>query len=789
MIKKIYLTQLSHCDPGYTDIAINVIKKHVQHIRDAMDLCTRSEKNPEGLKFKWTCEEAWTVQVFLQQASPDERQQFFSFVQKGQIEIGGFFGTLQFELPSYEELIRSCDYSTKLSRQEGFAIQTAIINDVPGLPMSLAEILSGYEIPYLLWGPNTFRSLAGWTELPPLFYLQAKSGVKVLVWHNGQDRRIPPSEAEGFGSEYGFGDQYVISPYRAIKGMADQSNLEFKERGKAREQGRQALNSLLGRMEHDQYPYDAILLQCAADNRGPDKEFISTIESLNKDFSDLSFVIATPSDFFRYIENEYQSHIPAFTGTFIDSWSDGAGSMAKATAQYRKCQQQVSLLEAASATNGNFTQKNIQRIDDIYESLLWYSEHTFGLSGWNWQNKPKEDLIKSWADKSAYITRAQSLLTTLQCPAVSYTPTRNSNKQFVHQHNLVENSYYQIRYSQEGIIESIWDKELHHELIDKTSEYPFNGLIFAEMKGISDTVPAKGSGKYDPVQILPYIAHFRNPRVEIKEDTCELICDIQTTSTPVEITGQTRIVLHSDKKQIDFVNTIKKGENPEKEAIYFSFPFNLSKKKFKIFLEMTYHLLNFPEDLFSGSHSDFVGIQNFAAITNDQMTIVWLTEQAPLIELGNIQTFQWAGSTYKPENPWIFSYIMNNTWPTNFQLWQGGEFTFKYSLTTLANFNPASCYQFKQQVLFPERHVPAMAPEHVIFSDFHLNDDKSLDLRLFEVAGKSGTGTIHWPGAQKAFLTNLHGRIKQDLLVGQDHTIYFPYFPYQLINIHIRYKP
>ena len=42
----------------------------------------------------------------------------------------------------------------------------------------------------------------------------------------------------------------------------------------------------------------------AGDNRGPDRKIISTVKSLNEDFKDITFVLATPSEFFHYMKNK-----------------------------------------------------------------------------------------------------------------------------------------------------------------------------------------------------------------------------------------------------------------------------------------------------------------------------------------------------------------------------------------------------------------------------------------------------------------------------------------------------
>ncbi len=786
-IKKIFLVPMSHCDLGYTDLAADVRHKHVRHLRDVLALCQATENNAEGLKFKWTCEASWTVKEFLSRATETQKQSLFHYARTGQIEIGGFFGVLQFELASLEELIRCCEYSVSLARQDNFRIYSTVINDVPGFHSSLADVLGGYGIPYLLWGANAFRTLAGWTDLPCLFYLQSKGGNRTLVWHNGQDHRISPWDCIGFQSEYDFGDQFVIAPYRQAKGIQDDGNLSFAERSTAQAKGRQALDELLERMEYDRYPYDAILLQCAADNRGPDRELVTTVESLNRDYPDLTFVLATPSEFFRYLEKKHGPDIPAFSGDMIDSWSDGVGASAQATADYRQCQREIERLEVILARSGESLPKMLAKIRDVYENLLLYSEHTFGLSGWNWKTRNRQHLVQSWKEKCAFVGRAGEILKEIGRPE-SPRPGAISGDDLVCSQSMMENRYYRLTVSRSGRIESILDKELDRQLIVSDGEFPFNGLIFTSLTGISEDVPGKGAGKCDPVQSQVFVAEFRNVHMERLDDRVELTGEYVLDSAPIRIGGKSVVTLYSNEKRIDFVNTIYKEENANKEAVYFSFPFNLRKGNFRTHLEMPGHVLRFPEDLLSSSHSDFAGIQHFASLSDDDIAVTWLTHDAPLVEIGGIQTFKWAGSEYRPGSPVLFSYVMNNTWPTNFHLWQGGDFTFRYSLTSDRVFDPVRCYRFKQEVLFPEFAQFPICPENVILTGAHLNEDETVDLRFLEISGKAGVGSFSWPGAVRAGLTDLTGGQEASLPVSSSDDIAFPYSPHGLINIRISRK-
>jgi alpha-mannosidase len=53
----------------------------------------------------------------------------------------------------------------------------------------------------------------------------------------------------------------------------------------------------------------------------------------------------------------------------------------------------------------------------------------------------------------------------------------------------------------------------------------------------------------------------------------------------------------------------------------------------------------------------------------------------PLASFGDINRGKWPGE-FKPESGTIFSYVMNNYWHTNYRAAQGGQFTFRYVVTS-----------------------------------------------------------------------------------------------------------
>ena len=73
-IKTLYVVHHSHTDIGYTDLQERVVQSQVNYIRSALQLM----QDPKNDGFRWNCETWFCVEQFLQQATPEETEAFYS---------------------------------------------------------------------------------------------------------------------------------------------------------------------------------------------------------------------------------------------------------------------------------------------------------------------------------------------------------------------------------------------------------------------------------------------------------------------------------------------------------------------------------------------------------------------------------------------------------------------------------------------------------------------------------------------------------------------------------------
>lgn len=143
------------------------------------------------------------------------------------------------------------------------------------------------------------------------------------------------------------------------------------------------------------------------------------------------------------------------------------------------------------------------------------------------------------------------------------------------------------------------------------------------------------------------------------------------------------------------------------------------------------------------------------------MSAVVVPVDAPLITFGDIVRGNWPRD-FQPKSSTVFSWLMNNYWGTNFPAWQGGDFTFRYVLTSSQTFNLVEAKHFGIQESTPlektdvpqnlgtsqlptdEAGLLQIDTSNVLVSAWKIAEDGDGSiLRLQEIAGSASRVRIH----------------------------------------------
>nr|AIA11960.1 Glycosyl hydrolases family 38 C-terminal domain protein [uncultured bacterium] len=229
---------------------------------------------------------------------------------------------------------------------------------------------------------------------------------------------------------------------------------------------------------------------------------------------------------------EQLAGLPVVPYDLADTWIHGVGTMPREVARVRELRGKLLALETRAAIlewpqerqrgeDFPLARKIAPHIDQAYEELMLFGEHTWGLDvkstikrayGESFhearQTEPYMRLEESWRAKAAYVDRAEvafdkalKLLSEASgeghAVLKTSTPTDSSPVGLARrlknitkinitrgashiedeQRNVIENDYLRVEVDQfDGAIASLIDKRTEREWVDKMSSEPFGGL-------------------------------------------------------------------------------------------------------------------------------------------------------------------------------------------------------------------------------------------------------------------------------------------------------------------------
>ncbi len=383
-IKTIYIVPSSHYDRGFVVPPKQIVAMAARHVDEVLDA---AEKDPN---FRWTIESVWQVLAFLEESrgqgdilpgQPQRINDLMDLIRSGRIDLSPVWGSMHSEFMGTEELNRLVYDFAALRRTYSIQSETAMMDDVPGQPFSVASVLSGSGVRYLLVGANQF--VGGGTSLSPgkvPFYWEGPDGKRVLTWVSQSPRGGYTEGITDF-----FIDPFTGDPYLRIPGwkifdpkLEGKSPLEIMQTG---------IDRLLKRYTDAGYPYDAVLVMHLHDflHAGSVTNLERAVHLWNDAHETPKLRIATASEFFRYMEHKYGSVIPTVRGEWSGLWSEAKTSSPQISAMARRAHDEVpaaetlwsalAMQQSVPPPAGDFYK--------LYHLLFNYDEHSgAGNVGW-----------------------------------------------------------------------------------------------------------------------------------------------------------------------------------------------------------------------------------------------------------------------------------------------------------------------------------------------------------------------------------------------------------------------
>ncbi|WP_343044582.1 ROK family protein [Saccharibacillus qingshengii] len=355
----------SHTDIGYTERQEKIERFQIDFIRQALGILEKTKEGGQSddEKFRWTCETFWAVERFLEQASPEEREQFAQAVRGGQIELSGTYLNMT-ELPDYPLLRHIHSRAVAYAASIGHTVDSAMTADINGYGWGYARSLLENGIKHLFSCVHTHHGMFPLGRKQTPLWWEASSGERLLVWN---------------GEHYMFGNELGLCPGAlgkyVIRDEFDHASIDERHD----EIARVRMLRYLCKLEEEGYPYDFVpvmLSGLGTDNAPPNERIPGFIRSWNEQYGETIRIEMTGlHDFFERLKREDTSGLPVHRGDWPDWWSDGTASTAMHTQIFRDAQR---VLRQAEHLDPDRVVLAKTEIDKILQPLILYAEHTWG---------------------------------------------------------------------------------------------------------------------------------------------------------------------------------------------------------------------------------------------------------------------------------------------------------------------------------------------------------------------------------------------------------------------------
>jgi alpha-mannosidase len=794
--------------------------------------------------FRWTLDGSWVANQYLNGRSSQAREQFFEQVRHGSIVVPPEFANQHTGNASWEALARSLYGRHNLAREYKFPMADAAqIVDVPAYTWGYASVLHDAGIKYFVAASNSWRApgmlLGRWNEKSP-FYWEGPDGGRVLMWYS----RAYLQAHTLFGG-----------PWR-MESIRDSLPV-----------------FLQAYTRPDYTASTAIIFGTQLENTPLAKEQSEIVASFSHEYAWPKFEFATVHSAMQRIEHEWKGEIPVVRGDFGPYWEDGYGSDALHTAIHRENQHRIATAEiigTAVSSIDTRVRPDKAMLDDAWLNELLYDEHTWtyvsattqpehhqtedqialkGSRATRARDDINESIQRGWAQLEALVRTKDSSVAVFNSlnwvrsgiveilykgkgislpgfgpgsvrvrfmaasvPAVGYklytirpiAKERATSADL--RGELLENQFYRVTLDlSTGAIASLFDKQLGRELVDSSSPYKFGQYLYVT-----------GGDSYPENSLYRFGARLKPPSLTVHAASSGTL--ISAKKTPIGIVAtlgssapntpsiQTEILLPDSTKEILITYHLHKDRVLTRESTYVAFPFAVPTPAFTYGSQAGW--VNPAKDELAGGSREWYLPTTWASVYNPKVAATVVPLDAPLVAFGDIVGGEWPAE-FNPKNSTIFSWLMNNYWGTNFPAWQGGDFTFRYAITSNAQFNPPSLTRFalgaltplerddvpgtQDSSLLPNRGASLLEvgnPGVTLLTWKRAEDSDGTILRLQDTAGEQSNITIHSPflTLERAWLCNLLEDNQAEIAIqGEDVTVSIK--PFQVLTLRLHTTP
>ena len=360
-----------------------------------------------------------------------------------------------------------------------------------------------------------------------------------------------------------------------------------------------------------------------------------------------------------------------------------------------------------------------------------------------------------------------------------------------------------------GSIRSIYDKQLNKELVDSGNAWRFGQYLYVS------------GGDEEPNSVLQYRAVSPKPALHIHAAQDGRLISVEKTpwgsrallASSAENTPQirTEIRLFDDEKKIELIEDVDKQPELKKEAVYFAFPFAMPHPQFQY--EIQNGVVDPAKDMYPGAGREWFSVQHWVSVEQDGVSATVMPLDASLVTLGDINRGAWP-TEFGQRPGVILSYVMNNYWHTNYRAEQGGEYRFRYIITSAAHTDAPGLSRVgweeatpleEDEIRSQDKALDLPRPLDGLQGSFLSIDDPDLlldtwkpaedgngtILRLIDLGGEPRTAKITLPlvAIDKVVATDAVERDGKPIIPEGLHTFSVGIRPHAIVTVRIVGKP
>ena len=383
------------------------------------------------------------------------REDFGDLLRRRRLDIGLSLCGSTTHVFGYEELARSLYPLRDLRMKWQVKGKTSQMVDNPGVSPAVIDPFVEAGIENLTFWPNNWvpgrvdsgkspnririRFAAG-TDHPPVFWWEAPSGNRLLVWSG--------SSYIG-GGPFGLSTAFIDKPSHPFPKMAALPPADWRPDLQRMER---ATAETLAKLEKS-VPYDVWLFPDYHDDEIPSTRLADAFAKWNEKWATPVFrTVGELDEPFDRMREKFADAIPVVRGDLTCAWDRALPAVAELLADKLAADRRLPIAEAratlASVTSGAaYPQADLAH---GYEALLLNDEHSYGFSGYSGRR-----CYDTWAQHRDWIETAGRIAGVGVGVGVG-----GGTK------GVDENRWYRINVNDRGEITSIYDKELKRELLE-----------------------------------------------------------------------------------------------------------------------------------------------------------------------------------------------------------------------------------------------------------------------------------------------------------------------------------